>query len=98
MLDKSPKTPNVNVPNDLAAHWMPFTANRAFKKAPRLLAGAKDMHYITVDGRKIIDAASGMWCTNAGHSCTQISAALAKHADTLDYPPRLPFGSLQPLD
>ena len=43
----------VNVPNDLAAHWMPFTANRAFKKAPRLLAGAKDMHYFTVDGRKI---------------------------------------------
>ena len=42
MLDKSPNSPSVNVPNDLAAHWMPFTANRAFKKAPRLLAGAKD--------------------------------------------------------
>ena len=59
MLDKSPR-PAVSVPNDLAAHWMPFTANRAFKKNPRLLAGAKDMHYITVDGRKIIDAAAGM--------------------------------------
>ena len=42
---------------------MPFTANRAFKKNPRLLAGAKDMHYFTVDGRKIIDGAAGMWCT-----------------------------------
>ena len=41
MLDKSPTKSPVNVPNDLAAHWMPFTANRAFKKAPRLLAGAK---------------------------------------------------------
>ena len=60
MLDKSPDAPTVNVPNDLAAHWMPFTANRAFKKAPRLLAGAKGMHYITVDGRNIIDAAAGM--------------------------------------
>ena len=40
MLDKSPRSAAVNVPNDLAAHWMPFTANRAFKKAPRLLAGA----------------------------------------------------------
>src|SRR6188768_4325077 len=59
MLDKSPNRPAVNVPNDLAAHWMPFTANRAFKKNPRLLAGAKDMHYFTVDGRKIIDGASG---------------------------------------
>ena len=43
MLDKSPAAPAVNVPNDLAAHWMPFTANRAFKKAPRLLAGATGM-------------------------------------------------------
>src|SRR5581483_10589212 len=80
MLDKSPAAPKVNVPNDLAAHWMPFTANRAFKKAPRLLAGAKDMHYITVDGRKIIDAASGMWCTNAGHGRPQIAEAIAKMA------------------
>ncbi|MGH6715116.1 MAG: aspartate aminotransferase family protein, partial [Bradyrhizobium sp.] len=47
MLDKSPRPASVNMPNDLAAHWMPFTANRAFKKQPRLLAGAKDMHYIT---------------------------------------------------
>ncbi|HET7490308.1 MAG TPA: aspartate aminotransferase family protein, partial [Bradyrhizobium sp.] len=47
MLDKSPRPNAVNVPNDLAAHWMPFTANRAFKKAPRMLAGAKGMHYIT---------------------------------------------------
>src|SRR3982074_805691 len=80
MLDKSPRPAAVNVPNDLAAHWMPFTANRAFKKAPRLLAGAKDMHYFTVDGRKIIDAASGMWCTNAGHGRSQISAAIATHS------------------
>ena len=59
MLDKSPA---LNVPNDLAAFWMPFTANRAFKNAPRLLAGAKDMHYFTTDGRKIIDGAASMWC------------------------------------
>ena len=76
MLDKSPPRPAVNVPNDLAAHWMPFTANRAFKKNPRLLAGAKDMHYITVDGRKIIDAAAGMWCCNAGHGRSQIAEAI----------------------
>src|SRR5258708_12356861 len=72
MLDKSPRSAAVNVPNDLAAHWMPFTANRAFKKAPRLLAGAKDMHYFTVDGRKIIDAAAGMCCSHAGPGRTQI--------------------------
>src|SRR5213082_1600244 len=98
MLDKSPHPAAVNVPNDLAAHWMPFTANRAFKKAPRLLAGAKDMHYITVDGRKIIDAASGMWCTNAGHGRTQISAAITKQAETLDYAPPFQFGIPQAFE
>ena len=97
MLDKSPAQP-VNVPNDLAAHWMPFTANRAFKKAPRLLAGAKDMHYFTVDGRKIIDAAAGMWCCNAGHGRTQISAAIAKQAETLDYAPPFQFGIPQAFE
>ena len=28
-------------PNDLSAFWMPFTANRAFKKKPRLVSRAK---------------------------------------------------------
>src|SRR3954464_1198445 len=98
MLDKSPRPAAVNVPNDLAAHWMPFTANRAFKKAPRLLAGAKDMHYFTVDGRKLIDAASGMWCSNAGHGPTQISEAIAKQAATLDYAPPFQFGIPQAFE
>jgi beta-alanine--pyruvate transaminase len=98
MLDKSPRPAAVNVPNDLAAHWMPFTANRAFKKAPRLLAGAKDMHYFTVDGRKIIDAAAGMWCCNAGHGRTQISSAIAKQAEALDYAPPFQFGIPQAFE
>ena len=98
MLDKSPRSSAVNVPNDLAAHWMPFTANRAFKKAPRLLAGAKDMHYITVDGRKILDGAAGMWCSNAGHGRTQIAQAIAKQAETLDYSPPFQFGIPQAFE
>src|ERR1700760_2934279 len=98
MLDKSPAAPKVNVPNDLAAHWMPFTANRAFKKNPRLLAGAKDMHYFTADGRKIIDAASGMWCCNAGHGRSQIASAIARQAETLDYAPPFQFGIPQAFE
>src|SRR5256885_2659372 len=98
MLDKSPRPTAVNVPNDLAAHWMPFTANRAFKKNPRLLAGAKDMHYFTVDGRKIIDAAAGMWCCNAGHGRSQIAAAIAKQAEALDYAPPFQFGIPQAFE
>ena len=49
----------------LDALWMPFTANRAFKQAPRLLAAAKDMHYTTDDGRRILDGTAGLWCVNA---------------------------------
>ncbi len=98
MLDKSPHSTAVNVPNDLAAHWMPFTSNRAFKKAPRLLAGAKDMHYFTVDGRKIIDGAAGMWCSNAGHGRTQIAEAIGKQAATLDYAPPFQFGIPQAFE
>lgn len=97
MLDKSPR-PAVTVPNDLAAHWMPFTANRAFKKNPRLLAGAKDMHYITIDGRKIIDAAAGMWCCNAGHGRTEIAEAIGKQAAALDYAPPFQFGIPQAFE
>ena len=98
MLDKSPHSTAVNVPNDLAAHWMPFTANRAFKKAPRLLAGAKDMHYFTVDGRKILDGAAGMWCSNAGHGRTQIAEAIGRQAATLDYAPPFQFGIPQAFE
>src|ERR1700684_3769129 len=98
MLDTTPHPAAVNVPNDLAAHWMPFTANRAFKKAPRLLAGAKDMHYFTVDGRKILDGAAGMWCSNDGHARPQIAKAIGKQAATLDYAPPFQFGIPQAFE
>jgi beta-alanine--pyruvate transaminase len=98
MLDKSPTPSAVAVPNDLAAFWMPYTANRAFKRAPRMLAGAKDMHYFTADGRKILDAAAGMWCSNAGHGRSQIAAAISKQAEALDYAPPFQFGHPQAFE
>ena len=49
-------------PNDLDAWWMPFTANRAFKKSPRMLARAKDMHYYTPEGRAVLDGTAGLRC------------------------------------
>ncbi|TAH64844.1 MAG: aspartate aminotransferase family protein [Rhodopseudomonas palustris] len=91
MLDKSPASA-VSAPNDLAAFWMPFTANRAFKRTPKMIAGAKDMHYFTTDGRKVIDGASGMWCTNAGHSRDAIAAAIGEQAKELDFSPPFQFG------
>src|ERR1041385_8361957 len=74
-------------PNDLEAYWMGFTANRAFKKAPRLIARAKDMHYFTTDGRKLIDGTAGLWCCNAGHNREPIVQAIQRQAAELDYAP-----------
>src|SRR5215210_5888420 len=79
------------VPNDLASYWMPFTPNRAFKKAPRLIARAKDMHYYTPEGRALLDGTAGLWCTNAGHNRDPIVAAIQQQAAELDYAPAFQF-------
>ena len=79
------------VPNDLESFWLPFTPNRAFKKAPRLVARAKDMHYFTPDGRAVLDGTAGLWCTNAGHNRDPIVAAIQRQAAELDYAPAFHF-------
>src|SRR5215831_491686 len=79
------------VPNDLEAFWLPFTANRAFKAAPRLISRAKDMHYYTPEGRAVLDGTAGMWCTNAGHNRDPIVAAIRAEAAALDYAPAFQF-------
>ena len=71
--------------NDLAPYWMPFTANRQFKAAPRMLVAAEGMHYVTDDGRRILDAIAGMWCVNAGHGRRQIIDAIKAQAERMDY-------------
>jgi len=76
----------------LENYWMPFTANRAFKAAPRMFAGAKDMHYVTTDGRKVLDGTSGLWCVNAGHCRPKIVEAIQKQAATMDYSPAFQMG------
>ncbi len=76
----------------LEAQWMPFTANRAFKRAPRILVSAKDMHYTADDGRKILDGTSGIWCVNAGHCREPIANAIAASAHELDYAPGFQIG------
>ena len=85
------KTPPVSVPNDLEPYWLPFTPNRAFKARPRLIAGAKDMHYVAPDGRRLIDGSAGLWCTNAGHNRDPIVRAIQAQAAELDYAPAFQF-------
>ncbi|MER9654890.1 aspartate aminotransferase family protein [Mesorhizobium sp. M0152] len=79
-------------PNDLSAFWMPFTANRQFKQAPRMFVAAKDMHYTTSDGRKVLDGTAGLWCVNAGHCRPKITEAIQQQAAELDYAPAFQMG------
>src|SRR3974390_11652 len=79
------------VPNDLEPFWIPFTPNRGFKQRPRLIARAKDMHYFTPEGRKLIDGSAGLWCTNAGHNRDPIVRAIQTQAAELDFAPTFQF-------
>ena len=83
---------NAVMPNDLNTFWMPFTANRQFKKSPRMFVAAKDMHYTTSDGRQVLDGTAGLWCCNAGHARPKIVEAIAKQAAELDYAPAFQMG------
>jgi beta-alanine--pyruvate transaminase len=74
-------------PDQLGSYWMPFTANRQFKSAPRLIAKSEGMYFWDADGRKVLDGFAGLWCCNAGHTRKPIVEAIQKQAATLDYSP-----------
>jgi beta-alanine--pyruvate transaminase len=77
---------------DTEALWMPFTANRQFKAAPRLLVAASGMYYTSHDGRRVLDGTAGLWCVNAGHCRTEIADAVARQSRVLDYAPGFQMG------
>jgi len=79
---------------DLDAYWMPFTANRQFKKSPRLLAKASGMHFWTPEGREVLDGIAGLWCVNAGHGRQKIVQAIQDQAAEMDFAP--PFNMAHP--
>lgn len=76
----------------LDAHWMPFTGNRQFKQDPRIIVGAQGNYYTDALGRKIFDGLSGLWTCGLGHSRPEITEAIAKQAQALDYSPAFQFG------
>ncbi len=81
-------------PDDLDAFWMPFTANRQFKRAPRMLAKSSGMFYWDDKGRQILDGVAGLWCVNAGHGRQKIVQAIQDQAAELDFAP--PFQMAHP--
>ena len=78
--------------NNLEAFWMPFSANRQFKKAPRMLVRAEGMHYWNAEGRQLLDGTSGLWCVNAGHGRKNIADAVHAQLMELDYAPAFQMG------
>ncbi|MCK7598941.1 aspartate aminotransferase family protein [Microbulbifer sp. CAU 1566] len=74
------------------AFWMPFTPNRSFKAAPRIVESAEGIYLHEKSGRKIIDATAGLWCSNAGHCRTEIADAISAQARKLDYSSIFNFG------
>jgi len=78
--------------NNLEAFWMPFSANRQFKKQPRMLVRAEGMNYWSHDGRKVLDGTSGLWCVNAGHGRPEIADAVHAQLLELDYAPAFQMG------
>ena len=78
--------------NDLESYWMPFTANRDFKKDPRMVVSADGMYYKSETGKDILDSAAGLWCVNAGHNRPEITSAISQQAATLDFAPSFQYG------
>ncbi len=89
-----PEDPRPLATNNLEAWWMPFTSNRQFKKAPRLLASAEGMYYRDTNGRPVLDGTAGLWCVNAGHGRVKIADAVRAQLMKLDYAP--PFQMAHP--
>ncbi|MDJ0904999.1 MAG: aspartate aminotransferase family protein [Woeseiaceae bacterium] len=67
------------------ALWMPFTANRDFKKKPRIICDAQGHYYTTTDGRRLYDTFSGLWTTGVGHCHPKIVEAVQQQVAKLDY-------------
>jgi len=79
-------------PQWIDACWMPFTGNRQFKESPRVIVEAKGAYFTDMDGRKIFDGLSGLWCSGLGHGRDEISEAVSKQIAKLDYSPAFQHG------
>ncbi len=73
------------------ALWLPFTSIRAFEKSPRIIGHAEGMYFRDKDGKALLDAASGLWCVNAGHGRKEIAEAVSRQLLDLDYAPGFGF-------
>ncbi|MEO0424809.1 MAG: aspartate aminotransferase family protein [Pseudomonadota bacterium] len=78
---------------DVNPFWMPFTANRDFKRKPRIITGAKGHHYTGAHGEQIYDFFSGLWTVGVGHCHPKIVEAVQHQVAHLDHGMSFQVGS-----
>ena len=77
---------------------MPYTGNRQFKANPRIFVSAEGCYYTDTEGKKVFDGLSGLWCCGLGHNRREITEAVVKQVQTLDYAPAFQFGHPQSFE
>lgn len=70
-----------------AAHYLhPFTDHAALaQKGARVMVRGDGIYLWDSDGRKALDAMSGLWCVNVGYGRRSITEAVARQMDTLPF-------------
>lgn len=76
----------------LDAYWMPYTANRQFKRDPRIIESAEGVWFTDAHGRKVLDGHSGLWTSGLGHARPEITEAVSQQMARLDFCPPFQFG------
>jgi len=80
--------------NSLEQHWMPFSSNREFRNAPRLVTKSEGMYLWNQNGDRLIDGSSGLFNVAAGHGRKEIADAVYAQMMQNDY--SSPFNMGQP--
>ena len=71
---------------NLESYWLPYTANRAFKKiASHHRVGRRGFTTGPRDGQSILDSFSGLWTSGLGHCHPKIVSAVQRQVARLDY-------------
>ncbi len=68
-------------------YWVPFTPNRSFKQAPRMLTRAEGMTFWDDAGNSLLDGCSGLFCCPLGHGRPEIIDAITRQYRELDFCP-----------
>ncbi|WP_445157842.1 aspartate aminotransferase family protein [Halomonas sp. E14] len=89
---QQPKTAAGLSQAQLDAYWMPYTGNRQFKRDPRIIVSAQGSYFTDAAGRRIFDGLSGLWTCGAGHCRPEITEAVTRQLQQLDYSPAFQFG------